>query len=134
MEEMYLQDLTNATEVVLDAKQRVRAPGEPRHPRPAVTGGSGSAGRAAVGAVRIGNTIGAAFTNRRVLEPLEARTTVIVGVVLMALAVLFAFFPRALAYPLVVVFVWISFALVYRGYRLYSQRKRETRATGNSAA
>src|SRR6185503_18497885 len=29
MEEMYLQDLTNATEVVLDARQKVRAPGEP---------------------------------------------------------------------------------------------------------
>jgi len=134
MEEMYLQDLTNATEVVLDAKQRVRAPGEPRHPRRAVTSGSGSAGRAAAGAVRIGNTIGAAFTDRRVLEPLEARTTVIGGVVLLALAVLFAYFPRALAYPLVVVFAWISFALLYRGYRLYSQSKRETRAPRNTAA
>ena len=29
MEEMYLEDLTNATEVVLDAKQKVRSPGEP---------------------------------------------------------------------------------------------------------
>ena len=33
MEEMYLQDLTNATEVVLDAKRKVRAPRERRHRR-----------------------------------------------------------------------------------------------------
>jgi cardiolipin synthase len=122
MEEMYLEDLTNATEVVLDAKQRVRAPGEPPHPRPAVASGSGSAGRAAAGAVRIGHTIGAAFTNRRMLEPLEARTTVIMGVLLLAVAVLFAFFPRAFAYVLAVALGWIALALLYRGYRLYSHK------------
>jgi cardiolipin synthase len=71
MEEMYLQDLTNATEVVLDAKQHVRAPGEPRHPHPMMTSGGGSAGRVAAGAVRIGNAVGAAFTNRRVLGRLK---------------------------------------------------------------
>jgi cardiolipin synthase len=127
MEEMYLQDLTNATEVVLDEKQRVRAPGEPPHPRPVGTSGSGSAGRAAAGAVRIGNTIGAAFTNRRVLEPVEARTTAIVGTILLALAALFAFFPRVLAYPLVVVSIWIALALLYRSYKLYSLRHPQKR-------
>ena len=123
MEEMYVEDLTNATEIVLDTKQRVRAPGEPRHPRPAVKSGSGSAGRAAAGAVRIGNTIGAAFTNRRVLEPVEARTAIIVGLMLLGMAILFGFFPRALAYPLVVASIWIALALLKRGLKLYSQRK-----------
>jgi cardiolipin synthase len=74
MEETYLQDLDNATEIVLDAQHKVRAPNEPRHPYPALTSGGGSAGRAAAGAIRIGNAVGAAFTNRRVLEPVEART------------------------------------------------------------
>ena len=31
MEKMYLQDLTNTTEIVLHAKHKVCAPGEPRH-------------------------------------------------------------------------------------------------------
>lgn len=35
MEEMYLGDLENATELALDHRHKVRAPGEPRHPRPA---------------------------------------------------------------------------------------------------
>jgi cardiolipin synthase len=122
MEEMYLQDLTNATEVVLDAKQRVRAPGEPRHPHRLVTSGGGSAGRAAAGAIRIGNTVGAAFTNRRVLEPVEAQLMVTAGVILLVLAILFAFFPRLLVYPLTVLFVWVSIALLYRGYRLHNTK------------
>ena len=125
MEEMYLHDLTNATEIVLDAKQRVRRPVEPRRERAPMTGGSGSAGRALAGAVRIGNTIGAAFTNRRVLGAVESRITMIAGSVLLALSILFAFFPRVLAYPLVALSTWIAFALLYRGYKLYAQRRRQ---------
>jgi cardiolipin synthase len=124
MEKMYLQDLTNATEIVLDAKLRMRRPGEPSRDRSLVTSGSGSAGRALAGAVRIGNTIGAAFTNRRVLGAVEARITMIAGSVLLALSILFAFFPRVLAYPLVALSTWIALALLYRGYKLYAQRRR----------
>jgi cardiolipin synthase len=135
MEDMYLEDLTNATEVVLDAKQKVRAPGAPRRQRrPMASSGSGSAGRAAAGALRIGNTIGAAFTNRRVLEPLEARITLMTGIIFSALAILFGFFPRALAYPLIAVLVWIALALLYRGYRLYRRRNRESDSASSTAS
>jgi cardiolipin synthase len=125
MEEMYLQDLTNATEVVLDAKQKVRTPGEPRHPHPVMTSGGGSAGRAAAGAVRIGNVVGAAFTNRRVLGPVEARLMTSGGALLLILAVLFALFPRVLVYPLCMIFVWLGVGLLYRGYTLQRTGKRE---------
>lgn len=118
MDEMYLKDLENATEIVLDAQRKVRAPNEPAHPQPLMTSGGGSAGRAAAGALRISNTVGAAFTNRRVLEPVEARIMLTAGSLLLALAILFAWFPRLLVYPLVVVLVWIALALLYRGYRL----------------
>jgi cardiolipin synthase len=120
MEEMYLQDLTNATEVVLDAKQKVHAPGEPSHLHPVMTSG-GSAGRAAVGAVRIGNAVGAAFTNRRVLDPVEARLMTSIGVLFLILAALFALFPRLLAYPLLIIFAWLGGALLYRGYKLHRE-------------
>ncbi len=39
MEEMYLRDLTDATEIVLDIKRKLLASGEPRHQRPAFTSG-----------------------------------------------------------------------------------------------
>ena len=123
MEAMYLTDLENATEIVLDAKRKVRAPGEPRHPRPTTSGG-GSAGRAAAGAIRLSNTIGAAFTNRRVLDSVEARIMILSGILLLGLAILFGFFPKVLVYPTIVVLAWISLALLYKGCRLYRQRRR----------
>lgn len=127
MENMYLEDLASATEIVLDAKQRVRRPGEPRRPPAAATSGSGSAGRAVAGAVRIGNTIGAAFTNHRLLGAVEARITTIAGSVLLAISILFAVFPRALAYPLVALSAWFALVLLYRGYKLYAQRRQRRR-------
>jgi cardiolipin synthase len=125
MEEMYLQDLTNATEVVLDAEQKVHAPGEPRHPHPVMTSGGGSGGRAAAGAVRIGNAVGAAFINRRVLEPVEARLMARGGALLFILAILFALFPRVLAYPLCMMCVWLGVALLYRSSTLRRAGKRD---------
>ena len=128
MDQMYLQDLENATEVVLDARHKLRAPNEPRHPHPASTSGGGSAGRAAAGALRIGHAVGAAFTNRRVLEPVEARLMLTAGTLLGVLAVLFAFFPRVLAYPLALILIWIAVSLLYRGYKLH--RNQDWRVSG----
>lgn len=123
MEEQYLRDLGNATEVVLDTRRKVRAPGEPRHRAPVATSGGGSAGRAAAGAIRIGNAVGAAFGDRRVLEPIEARIVFVGGAFLLGLAVLFAWLPRVAAYPLVVLLGWISIGLIYRSYKLRRERR-----------
>jgi cardiolipin synthase len=125
MEEQYVRDLGNATEVILNAKMKVRAPGEPRHPFPVATSGGGSASRAAAGAIRIGNTVGAAFTNRRVLQPLEGRLLFAAGLLLVGFAALFYFFPVLSAYPLVVLLGWIGSALIYRAFKL---RGRQTQA------
>ncbi|HET8700196.1 MAG TPA: phospholipase D-like domain-containing protein, partial [Nitrococcus sp.] len=123
MEEMYLQDLANATEVVLDRRHRPCAPGEPPHPRvTGVSGGGGSTSRAAAGAVRIGHAIGAAFTDSRPLGPIEARLATMAGLALCALAVLFAVFPRVLAYPIAAFSVWGGLALLYRGRQLARRR------------
>jgi cardiolipin synthase len=127
MEQMYLEDLENATEIVLDSKRRVRSPNQPQQKRPAGTRSGGSSGRAAAGAIRIGNTVGAAVTNRRLLEPVEARIMLAAGVVLVMLAILFAIFPRLLAYPLVVAFIWIATVLLYRAYTLHRHKGRPER-------
>ncbi|HEX6044036.1 MAG TPA: phospholipase D-like domain-containing protein [Pyrinomonadaceae bacterium] len=118
MEECYLRDLENSTEIVLDAKHRLRAPERRLRAHPAMTSGGGSGGRAAAGAIRIGNAVGAAFTNRRVLEPVEARLMLLTGLLLFGLAVLYWFFPKALSYPAVVLLAWISIVLFYKAYKL----------------
>lgn len=97
-----------------------------------MTSGRGSAGRAAAGNLRIGNAVGAAFTNRRVLEPVESRIMITVGLLLLGLAILFAFFPRLLVYPLVAC-VWIAVALLYRGYKLHRGKSGWAEVSGTTA-
>ena len=93
-----------------------------RDKRPAMTSGGGTGGRAAAGAIRISNAVGAAFTNRRVLEPVEGRLMVLVGLLLLSLAVLGWFKPGALAYPMIFLLAWGSLALIYRGIKLWSEQ------------
>ena len=127
MEEMYLTDLDNATEVVLDAHNRVRAPGAPPRRGAAVTSGGGSGGRAAAGAMRIGSTVSAAVANRRVLEPIEGHIALVAGAALAVLALLAVRYPRAFAYPVAMVAVWVAAALLYRGFTLLRERGRQSR-------
>jgi len=122
MEEQYLTDLSNSTEVVLTLRRRVSAAGAPPHRRPSVTSGGGSGGRAAAGAIRIGNVVSAAFTDRRVLQPVEARLVLTVGLVLLGIAFLLYFVPQAAGYPLMALSVWIGAALVYRAWKLHRGR------------
>jgi cardiolipin synthase A/B len=123
MEAMYLEDLVHSTEVVLEKRRRLRK----TQPATAVTARDrkGSAGRAAAGAVRIGNVLGAALTNRRVIEPIETRLLMWTGLGLLALAVLFVAFPRVLAYPAGVILAWLAAALLYRSVHLRRRHRRE---------
>ncbi len=123
MEETYLRDLENATEVVLDARHKLRAPKTPYRYRRVLAHARTSGGRAAAGAIRIGHTLGAAFTNRRVLEPVESRIMFGGGAALLLLATLFALFPRILAYPLVALLGWVGVVLLYRAYKLFRKNR-----------
>src|SRR4029078_2974817 len=59
MEDMFLHDLRNATEIVLQ-RNHVRAPGARSRRHGPATSGGGSGGRVAAGAGRVGNTSPAA--------------------------------------------------------------------------
>ena len=118
MEAMYIADLTNATEVILDER-----PARLHNLRAA--GGGGSAGRAAAGLLRVSNTIGAAITNRRKIESVETRIMVAVAIVLVIVGSLVAVFPRLVACPIAAVATWIAGALLYRSYRLHREAKRD---------
>jgi cardiolipin synthase A/B len=119
MQDMYLDDLTHATEMVLSAKQRILPSG---NPRPRTSGDrqrSGSTGRVAAGAISVSNTIGAAITNRRVLGPAEAKIMVLASVVLLALATVAMVWPLVLILPLTLFAVWMAIALLIKAYRLH---------------
>jgi cardiolipin synthase len=69
MEEMFQNDIGNATEIILRRSSRVRPAGDVRVPR--VRGAGGSAPRAAAGALRVGNALGSVLAARRVHGPAE---------------------------------------------------------------
>ncbi|MFN7087533.1 MAG: phospholipase D-like domain-containing protein [Burkholderiales bacterium] len=135
MHDMYEQDLANATEIVLAARNRVR-PAAPRQRRARAKGGSAS--RAAAGALRIGNTVGAAIANRRLLGPAEAGVMTGVGLALLGLAAIVAVWPWLVALPLAVIGAWTAVTLLIRAQELRAQRAgeiaEETRASPAGAA
>ncbi|GMU11439.1 phospholipase D-like domain-containing protein [Corallococcus caeni] len=128
MEAMYLQDLEHATEVVLSGKARrlKAAPPLPRSQRGA-PGRRGSMSRAAAGAVRLGNTVGAAVTNHRELGRTESKVVFGAGVVPLALAGVALYWPHAVAVPVALLGAWAGIALWSRAVRL--RRQEEARAS-----
>lgn len=134
MEETYLEDLTNSTEIILDAKRKTGIRPRPLSRDPRTRRSGGSVGRATAGALRIGNAVGAAFTDRRVLEPVEARLMMVAGALLLTAAVVTALFPAVVAYPLSILSVWFGGALLYRSFLLRREgRRRSSRGRDGSA-
>jgi cardiolipin synthase len=131
MEAMYLDDLSHATEVVLDERLALRR--DDATSGPPTSGGGGSAGRAAAGLLRIGNAVGAAVTNHRHLEPVENRIMLAAAIVLAIVGGLVAVFPRLIAYPIAAVAVWLAAALLYRSFRLRRAANREAVARSSDS-
>jgi cardiolipin synthase len=115
MEAQYLKDLEGATEVVLSKRRRVRVAGDVETPR--TRRGGGSAGRAAAGALRLGNALGAALSPRKLHGPAERRLLVPAGLLLVALALIAVLWPQALAWPLGAFSLWLGVALLLRALR-----------------
>src|SRR5262245_29969835 len=125
MEEMYLHDLGNATEVVLQGN-RVRWPGAPAGRRHSATSGASSAssgGRVVGGVVRIGSTVAAAIANTRVLGPVEANIALITGAISAGIAALAFKYPKGIAYPLGVFAAWLAAAVLLHAFQLYRDRR-----------
>jgi cardiolipin synthase len=129
LEDLFLRDLENATEVVLEARplrRHLREAGPVRHPR--LGSGGGRSGAAAAGAVRVGHTLGAALTDRRTLEPAEGRVMVGAGLAILLVAALAALAPEFVAYPLAAVLGWLGLSVLVRAYRLHRRRQRRLEA------
>jgi cardiolipin synthase len=114
----YERDLEHATEIVL-SRRRARPVSSTPHHR---IGGHGSAGRSAVGAMRMASTLGAALGNRRVLSETETRPLLGGALLLLAIAVVAALWPVAIAWPLGALAAWIGVCLAVRWGRLHWRR------------
>jgi cardiolipin synthase A/B len=120
----YEDDLAHATEVVLRGRRRRQLthdalPGvPPRRRRSERRTGSGSAGRGVAGAIRLGNTVTAAVTDRRVLAAADSRAIAVAGAALVALAIVGVLWPRVFAIPIALLSVWFGGAMLLQSYRL----------------
>jgi cardiolipin synthase len=125
METMYQEDLSNSTEIVLTTGRKVRPEGK-RKSGSLWTGRrrGGSSTRAAAGALRLANSIGAAMTNRRVLGATEARIMSFTGIVLLLLALICWSWPWLVSFPLAGILIWISLTLFVRSWRLRKERRK----------
>lgn len=113
MEQRYLEDLANSTEIVLAKRSRLNTG--------SVRGRSyrgGSAGRAAAGALRLAHSVGAALTQQRVLARAEAGTLLWCALILLLVAILSVYWPRLLAWPAAVICTWLGVVLSLRWWRL----------------
>jgi cardiolipin synthase len=84
----------------------------------------GSSSRAAAGALRIANTMGAALTDRRVLGDTETGTLLSVTLLFAALTVIAVLWPAVIAWPLAVIAAWFA---INTGVRAWRWRKRHAR-------
>ena len=151
MEAQYETDLGNATEIVLKLPRRWRksntgatapesdaaaeasdaapppsptpeSPASARKGPPYPRARGGSSGRAAAGALRLANSVGAAIANRRVLGRSESGPLLIAAVPLLVCALIGFLWPRIIAWPLAVLTFWIGSSLVVR----YFQTRKRT--------
>jgi cardiolipin synthase len=102
------------------AAGRNRASARVGPPYPRARGGS--SGRAAAGALRIANSVGAAIADRRVLGKSESGPLLVAAVLLLAASVVGLLWPRVLAWPLAGLAFWIGASLVARYFGTRSHK------------
>ena len=139
MEAMYLEDLTNATEIVpgFGTKRRVvRNLRQTRRPgRRALGSHRRSVGRLAAGAIALSNTLGTAIAGSRSLTATEARSIATIGALLLGAAALITLFPVLIVSPIVITLLWFGIALLARAFRLGRRvRARRLRREESEAA
>jgi cardiolipin synthase A/B len=132
--DQYERDLANATEIVL-APRRYRSGdkvrrSEARPPQPRHMGGSSS--RAAAGALRIANSMGAALTERRVLGDTETGTLTGAALVLALLAVIAILWPAAIGWPVGALAAWFALNTGIRAWQLRQRRLRRIHGVDES--
>jgi cardiolipin synthase len=119
----YETDLERSTEIVLSPRRHRRdkvggRTGRPHHPHH----DGGSSGRAATGALRLANRMGAALVDQRVLGPGDAGLLGRGALVLVALAAIAWFWPAAIAWPFGLLCAWLGLNL---GIRAWRERRRK---------
>ena len=135
MASQFEADLERATEIVLTARNRVRrAEGHGNAAEHARRATSGSAGRAAAGAVSVGSALGAALTNRRALGPAESGLLVKMAGAALLTAVVGVLWPAVVAWPAAALAAWIGLSWLGKAWTLRRDHEVPNRAQAEADA
>ncbi|NNE99496.1 MAG: cardiolipin synthase B [Pyrinomonadaceae bacterium] len=122
MQEMYSRDLENSTEIVLADTERKRFHMRKRSEKKNRTRG-GSVANATVGAINTATSISSVITQKAPLGKAESRLLFLAGSLMLLIALLFIFFPRAASIPLVVILLIMAFSTLVKAARHYGRRQ-----------
>jgi cardiolipin synthase A/B len=122
MEEMYLEDLAQSTEIVLKNGRRRRIAKVHSTGSLPVKPAALRATRTAAGVIRLGRTVGAAIAGSRELGSAEAVVMLWSAALLLLLAITLLLFPKILVMPMAVLSAWLAFSLVFHAIKLWRRR------------
>jgi len=124
MQEMYLADLENATEICLNEKHKAR-PVKPRARKGSA--GSSSSARFAPSAIAVGSALGSSISNnkKRPLGTMEAKINLVGGGMLLFLGIVAVFWSKLIAVPLGIIAVWLAVSLFINSYQLFQQAEKK---------
>lgn len=137
LEERFTRDFANATEIVLAGKRHRPTPSKPRRrplfsllqPRRRRHDGARAAARQAA---RIGDALSAVMRGTRSVEASEASAFLTIGLFLVGLALLLAFFPYVVAAPVALFALFSGGAITVKAIALYLARRKARRTEGQN--
>ena len=128
VEEMYIDDLSGSTEIVLNARRKVASTGQRRR-RGRRGSRLGSAGRVVAGALSLGKAVDAAISKKRELGAADAQPIAFFALLIFVLAIIAFRWPRGIAYPMGVIGAWLALGLLMRAVRLDRLGRRKGERT-----
>ncbi|MBI1823435.1 MAG: cardiolipin synthase B [Nitrospirae bacterium] len=121
MEEIYLEDLSHSTEIILSEQYRVNPVRKRRvEADQERTLRGGKASQVGVGAIRLGYVVGSVVKNQKELGPAGIKLMTGIGILLLSMGLLGLLWPLLLTIPLAIIFGWIGTKLLVNAYRTHS--------------
>jgi cardiolipin synthase len=117
MSEMFLEDLAQATEIVIGRRNKVR-PIQPLSQRKRLGVIKGSGRGVLSGMARVGSALNAAVTGRRILGRAESSSLLKFGMFICFLTFVAFYFPRIISYTVGGLLGWTGFFILVKAIRL----------------
>lgn len=125
MSQMFLEDLSNSTEIMITRRNKVRLT-QPLPPAGKAPFSSGSGKQVLSGVLRVGSALNSAVTGHRMLSRTESTSLLTISLFVLGLAAVALFLPRVTAYPIGAVLAWMGVFVLFRGLRVrFGKEARE---------